>query len=455
MDLQSNTALVVKVAEAVAAEVEEIVVQEEDISVAEIENGMRRFLHEVGRHSLQQVLSQSEARYPEAEKECPHCGAEATYQRRREASLISLFGKVYYRRHYYLCAHCRQGHFPLDQRLGLQPGCVSAGLAPLLALLGIQTSFAKSSDKLAEELLLVRVSDNTIRKETRQMGRLQMSVEQEKQAESQRRNLHRERAQAGPDVPKRLYGSLDGTIVPLEKEWRELKAGCWYRVETTKPPGAEDVVGEQPSLRATDLTYFCDITRAEDFSSLFWATGCHRQAHLAEELVFVADGAAWIWRLVERNFPDAIQIVDWYHAVEYLSPIAHVAFADTDAQEAWLAKAKQLLWEGRIRDLINGCHDLLDHPEAAEPAQTASTYFQNNRHRMDYARYRAEGYQIGSGPIESGCKQIASLRLKRPGARWTEAGARETAKARAAWLSGHWNELKARRRQVADLPLAV
>jgi len=273
MDLQSNTALVEKVAEVVAAEVEEIVAQEEDISVAEIENGVRRFLHEVGRQSLQQVLSHSDARYPEAERACPHCEQTATYQRRREASLISLFGKVRYRRHYYLCAHCRQGHYPLDQRLGLQSGCVSAGLAPLLALLGIQTSFAESSDKLAEELLLVRVSDNTIRKETRQMGRLQMAVEQEQEAESEQRNLHQERAQVGSDVPQRFYGSLDGTIVPLEKEWRELKAGCWYRVEATPSPPAEEVVGEQPSLRATDLTYFCDIRRAEDFSSLFWATG--------------------------------------------------------------------------------------------------------------------------------------------------------------------------------------
>lgn len=455
MDLQSNTALVEKVAEVVAAEVEEIVAQEEDISVAEVENGVRRFLHEVGRQSLQQVLTHSDARYPEAERACPHCEQTATYQRCREASLISLFGKVHYRRHYYLCAHCRQGHYPLDQRLGLQPGCVSAGLAPLLALLGIQTSFAESSDKLAEELLLVRVSDNTIRKETRQMGRLQMAVEQEQEAESEQRNLHQERAQVGSDVPQRFYGSLDGTIVPLEKEWRELKAGCWYRVEATPSPRAEEVVGEQPSLRATDLTYFCDIRRAEDFSSLFWATGCQRQAHLAEELVFVADGAAWIWRLVERNFPGATQIVDWYHAAEYLSPIAHAAFTDTEKRDAWLEQARQLLWEGRIRDLINCCHDLLDHSEAAEAAQTAITYFQNNRHRMDYARLRAEGYQIGSGPIESGCKQIASLRLKRPGARWTEAGARETAKARAAWLSGHWNKLKARRKRVAELPLAA
>ncbi len=68
---------------------------------------------------------------------------------------------------------------------------------------------------------------------------------------------------------------------------------------------------------------------------------------------------------------------------------------------------------------------------------------------MEYARVRQLGYFIGSGTVESGGKQIATLRLKRAGARWTECGAVSTAKARAAWLSGHWDDLADRR---ATLP---
>ena len=60
---------------------------------------------------------------------------------------------------------------------------------------------------------------------------------------------------------------------------------------------------------------------------------------------------------------------------------------------------------------------------------------------MDYPTYRANGYQIGSGTIESGVKQIASQRMKVAGARWNLDSARLVAKARAAYLSGHWHNL--------------
>jgi hypothetical protein len=91
-------------------------------------------------------------------------------------------------------------------------------------------------------------------------------------------------------------------------------------------------------------------------------------------------------------------------------------------------------------------------PLAAKPVYNAVSYFTNNHKRMDYALFRQQGYFIGSGTVESAGKQIAGLRLKRAGARWTETGAVATAKARAAWLSDDWDELAVLR---ASLPLAA
>ena len=87
-----------------------------------------------------------------------------------------------------------------------------------------------------------------------------------------------------------------------------------------------------------------------------------------------------------------------------------------------------------------------------EEARQAVTYFTNNAARMKYDQYREAGYLIGSGTIESGCKQIVTQRLKKPGAQWEVDGAVQTAKARAAWLSGEWDAVCAQR---AALPLAV
>lgn len=80
------------------------------------------------------------------------------------------------------------------------------------------------------------------------------------------------------------------------------------------------------------------------------------------------------------------------------------------------------------------------------------TYFSNNIEHMRYAQFRAAGYLIGSGVIESGCKQIVTRRLKLPGAQWNLDGAILTAKARCVWLSGRWQELVSKR---SLLPLAI
>ena len=97
--------------------------------------------------------------------------------------------------------------------------------------------------------------------------------------------------------------------------------------------------------------------------------------------------------------------------------------------------------------------DIQEHmPSAEEVAQKLITYYQNNEKRMDYARFRADGYFVGSGTIESACKQIAGHRLKLAGARWSFESSVQTVKARAAWLNGDWDALSSKR---AILPLVA
>ena len=100
---------------------------------------------------------------------------------------------------------------------------------------------------------------------------------------------------------------------------------------------------------------------------------------------------------------------------------------------------KDLLWEGQVERVIQTCQKI--QGAVGEPAQRLITYYGNNLERMRYADFRKKNYFIGSGTIESGCKQVVSMRLKRSGASWSLSGASATAKARAAWLSGSWNSL--------------
>ncbi|MFQ5610835.1 MAG: hypothetical protein ACE5H9_01735 [Anaerolineae bacterium] len=112
------------------------------------------------------------------------------------------------------------------------------------------------------------------------------------------------------------------------------------------------------------------------------------------------------------------------------------------------------IWNGQLDAVIHAFERLTEHPRAGEAATKPVTYFTNNRHRMNYPEYRAKGYQIGSGTIESGCKQIVTQRLKVAGAIWDQDNAIKTAKAREALLSGQWQTLTSRREHLA-LPLAV
>ena len=415
--------------------------EREGVGIGKIEQNMRQLLQEVGRQTMGQVLEKSDP--IEANIRC-RCQHKANYRCRREGMVITVFGRVRYKRSYYICDHCGRGEKPLDTQLKIQPGEISQGLKPLLALLGIQTSFDEAAE-LAKMLLLLDISDNSIRKAVQWVGKKQAAIEAKWEKLSDWHQYMNNPSRQAERRPRRLYGSIDGVMVPTQAEWRELKTLCWYEVTPTSTrqwaSRYKERIGELEGLKAAAIRYHCDIQDAKAFSTLLWATGCLYLADRAQELVFVCDGAKWIWRLIEENFPQASQILDWYHAVEYLTPVAQTFFHNEDEQTDWLTPMKEHLWFSCTQTVVDSCLALTNPASVSDPAAKAATYFQNNLARMNYAYFREQGYFIGSGTVESGCKQIGTMRLKRSGAQWLEDGARWVAKARAVWLSGNWQDV--------------
>lgn len=421
-----------------AEEMGRLIDGEEIQDIEGLENGLRAMLKEVGGQSYGKVLEREDDKLGQRLR-CG-CGGPARRICKREAQVLSVFGWVSYRRSYYGCSRCGEKGNRLDQVWGLHPGEVRAVMGKLLAIAGVDIAFEKARRKI-KEYLLVEVSDNTIRKQTQRMGYKQAQLEGRWIAESEDEAWLQERERTIVEVPDRWYGSIDGAQVPIGEEWRELKSLSWYRVA--------EVYGQEQH-QAQEISYHCDVVPAQEFGRLLWATGVQRLADKAQELIFVCDGAVWIWKLIAHYFPEAIQIVDWYHAVEYLTPIAEAVFSTADKRREWRQKVKDWLWQGHLQKVIQACKQYCAHPLAAEVAQRAVTYYTNNQQRMDYAHYRQQGYWIGSGTVESACKQIATARLKISGARWTLSGAIATAKARAAWLS-HGDGFDT----LSRLPLAV
>jgi len=414
----------------------------------EVETLMREFLRQVGQEALGHYLS-AQPGLPGPTVACA-CGGEVHYQRQRQASLVSVFGRVHYTRGYYAGCGCGRGQAPLDQHLGLTPGGVTPGLAELLALAGIELAF-DASRRWIEKYLLFTVSENTIRAATEARGARQQAREQDDQTRSQDEAWLQERLRTVTAIPRRLYGSLDAAKVRIQprdgqakeaetEAWRDMKVGCWYELEAVLPTHRSSrqrhqAERAQGAYRAKRLRYFCDIAEAAQFGELLWTRGCQALADLAQELVFVCDGALWIWNLIGRYYPQAVQIVDWYHALQHLEKVAALAFAVGEERQGWLERVSEQLWQGQIPEVIAACQGLVNR---CAQIQTEAQYFYQNAERMAYARFRAAGYAIGSGTVESACKQIVTQRLKKSGAQWEVQGAVQTAKARAAWLSHEW-----------------
>lgn len=429
-----------------------------DKHIMKIEEGVRQGLKKLGCMVLRGTLMKAEG-VREREIACG-CGGKLKFQRRRGAKIESMFGWVSYERNYYAECECGKGKAPLDEEFGLEPGEITPGLARLLALAGSGLAFGESTGWI-QEFLLLELSENSIRKETQGFGQFQVDCEEKLIGQYQDEAHLQERLRTETERPEQLYGSLDGAHVRIEdpdedEKWREMKTGCWYQVEPV-PSGQQtqrhhkkEEIGHQ-ALRAKDQQYYCDIQEVDDFEPLFWATGCQAKADLATELIFLGDGAKWIWRLVDTHYPNAVQIVDWHHAEEYLEKVAKDAFPKGEKRNSWLADTRTALWWGNTSFVIRGCEALAPR---SEEASAALTYFRNNQHRMYYDQFREQGYMIGSGTIESACKQIVSHRLRCSGAQWKVEGARLTAKARAAWLSHNddWETLCSMR---ANFPLAV
>jgi len=270
--MEFSTKVVEKMAEIMAEEMEKLLPEPQDIR--EVETSMRKLLQRVGGEALRRYLEHAdEAERQEKEKEC-QCRGKQQYLFRREAVILSVFGRVSYKRGYYVCPECGRGQSPLDKRLHLAAGEVTAGLAELLALAGVETAFAESS-RFIERFLLFRVSDNTLRKETERFGELQKACEEEWKRQSQDETWLQKRLQKYGKLPGRFYGSIDGVMAPCKGEWREMKNIAWYRVERVRSyePRRHHAsqVGEQNDLQAQEITYHCDIQPPDQFGALFWA----------------------------------------------------------------------------------------------------------------------------------------------------------------------------------------
>ncbi len=163
----------------------------------------------------------------------------------------------------------------------------------------------------------------------------------------------------------------------------------------------------------------------------------------AERWIALSDGGRGVEDFLRTNFPRVeVVILDFYHAAEYLGDLAQVLHpGDAEGAKAWYATwCHRLKHEGGAT-VLAGLRALMVRGRAARACLAeVGTYFTNQGHRMDYLRYLAQGWQIGSGPVESGCKTGVGQRLKGAEMRWGADGADALCHLRALFRGEprHW-----------------
>lgn len=314
---------------------------------------------------------------------------------------------------------------PLDERIGLRAhSTVSPRLYQCLARLGTELPFERVP-ALAKLLLGVQVSVDTVRRLTEAAGRAQVERE-----EAQCQHL-RQHAPDGPTGPEVQHLSADGAMVPLVGgEWAEARTLALGTVE-------RDAEG---TSHTEDLHYFSRLCSAAAF--LDWVELPLHQAGTAQAgtVVAVQDGADWLRELLDAHCPEAVRILDFPHAAEYLARAAQACLGQGTAETSmWLDTWLHELKHGNPEAVMAAIRALpAPSPEAAAVRDGAATYLTKRRAQITYAAFQAQGYPIGSGIVESANKLVVEARLKGAGMHWSRHNVTPMLALRALVCNGTW-----------------
>lgn len=347
----------------------------------------------------------------EAAPACDHCGQTTERHGWRPRAVQTLSGLVRIPLLRFRCAAC-QREVPGAIRRRLRCGCTPL-LAERVASLGAGLpSFRRAERELAG--WGVQLSDNTVTELTGQVGGA-LAAAEEQEAE---RVATGELELAPPLAPERLYVEADAFKFRARDGWHDINVGCCFETPQCPP----DANGRPPhpqrlSCRAT-------WTEAAGFDRRFYPEVQRRGVNQAAEVITLVDGMPWLREHLKAYLPPGqplVEILDWYHATENLAKAVRAVYpTDPDAFGAAFARLKGDLWEGRASRVVRQLHAWRTAAPAAVAAEllTVSRYLWSNRSRMRYQRLRAAGYLIGSGQIESLCKQLGA-RVKGADRRWT------------------------------------
>lgn len=373
------------------------------------------------------------------------------YEGRRPKTVTTVLGEMTLERAYYYCETCKSGFVPRDRALLMEHTSLSPGVVRMTGLAAAMVTFEQGSSLLSE-LAGVNVNTKQVERTAESLGR--------QIADHERRHV-----EVDTQIAPTLYLGVDGTGIPVRQseatgrkgkqpdgsaKTREVKLCTVWSAEGRDKEG-------RPVRDKGSITYSVAIESAASgptddapFAQRVLREATRRGFGKVERQVVLGDGAHWIWNLSNEYFPGAVEIVDRFHAKERLSDTAKAIYgAGSELGTQWAEGRHEELDEGRLDELI---HMLDIHASRCDEARKCRDYIRENRTRMRYPEFHAQGLCTSTGVVEAGCKLAIGTRLKRAGMHWTVGGANAIIALRCTILSGRFEDFWEHRAETDHRP---
>jgi hypothetical protein len=397
---------------------------------------LERRCRDLGLAVAHEVLTVLWARYGTGDQgpavPCP-CGGTRRRRGIRPRTLRDLMNRALtVERAYYFCAACGQGWLPLDEALGLP----RAAATPALFAVAVTCGSVAPPEEAAELLAAVAgltLSPKSLERYTKAAGHAtDRTVEQRAQACQ---------ADATPELPGppedagRPYNlQFDGSMLRMrDHTFREVKVGCLF--------DARALAQIQPRRRQVlHPHYEAYLGGPAPLGQRVYAAACAAGVTAdGVNAISQGDGAPWVWHLVQEHWPAALEVLDYYHLSEHLHACAQAVWGVGSVQaRQWARRVGAQVLEGDASVVRTALSRLRPPTRAGQQAVVAlQRYVRTHAHRMRYGPLQQQGYAVASAAVESAHHGVVQRRLKRPGQRWSVAGARQILAARRLWCNRH------------------
>lgn len=420
-----------------------------------IEEHMRQSTLELQRKLVERAM---QAKADTVDENCPCCQTPLIERKYRVAKTINSYcGALQLHRTHGWCKRCEEWRFPADVALGLSSGSTASPLVQEMSALLVSKMPAEQAESVSQRLTGIQLSRSTLGREaTRQGDRaIELRHKQTTQPVFVPPKPEPAKASVGLDQPQKpftLVIQIDAWNIRERDHWGHTQARLqqgqelerWHWVYTGTAFRLEQRIkkGKRRAL-ITQRSYVATRHGIESLTKQLHYEAMVRGLGQTQRVLVIADGAVWIWNLVEDRFSEATQRLDLYHANAYLWAVANLIHGTNTAEaRKWVKPLLKQLRTDKVANVISTLDELQPrlNAAAAQAATKTIEYYKNNQDRMKYKQAEKLGEPLGSGAIESTCRQL-QCRMKRCGQFWSTEGDESLLCLEMFWRNERWDLL--------------